>query len=150
MKLLLVLALALLFSGFVPLSVSGEPPPLLLADAPSYPLAGHLEQFVDPSVKLSLADLMTPARSARFTPILGSMNRGYTRDTVWLRFRMARSPLFPEEFYLRLGSPFIGTITAFIQTGDDPAKRDHFIQKRIFLKRRFCARQSQQHERILR
>ena len=121
MKLILCLAFTLLLTGFTAVSGYAEPPPLLLGDAPSYHLAGHLEQFVDPSGKLTLADLLTPARSARFTPIPGNMNRGYTRDAVWLRFRMTRTASFPEDSYLRLGPPFIDTITVFIQAGDDQA-----------------------------
>ena len=123
MKLLLALMVALLLSGLSP-DASHSASPLLLGDAPSYPLAGHLEQLVDPSGTLTLAELLSPATAARFIPIPGAMNRGYTRDTVWLRFRMERTNGFPEDAYLRLSPQYIDTIAVYIQTGakpDDPA-----------------------------
>ena len=123
MKLLLALMLALLLSGLSP-DASHAASTLLLGDAPSYPLAGHLEQLVDPSGRLTLADLLAPATAARFAPIPGAMNRGYTRDTVWLRFRMERTDGFPEDAYLCLGPQYLDTVEVYIQNGanpDDPA-----------------------------
>ena len=122
MKLLWTLLIALFLAGLFPsLGNATPPPPLLLGDAPSYPLAGHLEQLVDPSGKLTLADVLKPTVSSRFKPISGNMNRGYTRDAVWLRFRMERTALFPEQAYLCFGPPFLDTVAVYVQTGADPA-----------------------------
>ena len=120
MKLLWTLLIALFLAGLFP-SLVPAAPPLLLGDAPSYPLAGHLEQLVDPSGKLTLADVLKPTVSSRFKPISGNMNRGYTRDAVWLRFRMERTALFPEQAYLCFGPPFLDTVAVYVQTGADPA-----------------------------
>lgn len=49
MNYLLTLILALLLAGLSPAPALAAAPPLLLGAAPSYPLAGHLEQLVDPS-----------------------------------------------------------------------------------------------------
>ena len=100
MKHLIVLIIALLLTGLSPALGYATPPPLLLGDAQSYSLAGHLEQLDDPGGKLTLADVLTPTMSSRFKPISGYMNRGYTRDAVWLRFKMERTALFPEQAYL--------------------------------------------------
>lgn len=121
MKLLWTLLLALLISGLSPALGNATRPPLLLGDAPSYPLAGHLEQFVDPGGKLTLADVLKPIVSSRFTSIPGNMNRGYTHDAIWLRFRIERTPLFPEQAFLCLAPPFLDTVAVYFQTGADPA-----------------------------
>lgn len=95
---------------------------LLLAGAPSYELSGHLEQYVDPSGKLTLADLLAPATAAHFIPIPGTMNRSYSRDTVWLRFSMIRSAAFPDASWLRLSPPYLDQVTVYLQTGSEPAQ----------------------------
>ena len=48
------------------------------------------------------------------------MNRGYTRDAVWLRFRLLRTATFPEHSYLSLGPPYLDTVAVYI-SGGDPA-----------------------------
>ncbi len=116
MKHLIVLIIALLLTGLSPALGYATPPPLLLGDAQSYSLAGHLEQLDDPGGKLTLADVLTPTMSSRFKPISGYMNRGYTRDAVWLRFKMERTALFPEQAYLCLGPPFLDTVAVYFQT----------------------------------
>ena len=68
--------------------------------------------------------MLAPPTSARFTSIPGAMNRGYTRDTIWLRFRVERTDGFPEDAYLCLGPQYLDTIEVYIQNGanpDDPA-----------------------------
>ena len=119
MKLLLTVLVALLLSGLYPLA-SQAASPLLLVDAPSYPLAGHLEQYVDTTGSMTFADLLSPATAARFTPIPGTMNRGYTRDAVWLRFPAVRTASFPADAYLLLGPQYLDSIAIHIQTGDNP------------------------------
>lgn len=121
MNRLALVLLTLVLSGFLHSSIDAAAAPILLGEAPSYPLAGHQEQLVDPTGKLTLDDLLTPALAARFKPLPGNLNRSYTRDTVWLRFTMQRTALFPEQGYLRLGPQFLDSITIHIQTGSNPA-----------------------------
>ena len=124
MQLLITLAL-LLLCNLAP-GASFAASPLLLGADSSYPLAGHLEQLVDPTGKLTLADVLKPAIAARFTPIPGNMNRGYSRDTVWLRFMMTRSAAFPDHSYLCLGPQFLDTVAVYLQSGDNAADPDAY------------------------
>src|SRR6266571_2319084 len=91
-----VFALLLLF---VPVAGAS---PVVLSTAAHYPLSGHLEMFADPSGRLTLKDVLTPENSARFKPIPGNVNQGYTTDTVWVRFSLLRKAPFSDEVYLRL------------------------------------------------
>ena len=120
MKLFLTLLVKLILTILPPAGHCATAPSLLLGDAPSYSLAGHLEQLVDPGGRLTLADILTPTVSSRFRPIPGNMNRGYTRDAVWLRYKMERSASFPEQGYLCLSPPFLDTVEVYFQTGADP------------------------------
>lgn len=126
MNRLALVLLTLILSAVLQSSIDAAAAPILLGDAPSYPLAGHLEQLVDPAGKLTLGDLLAPKLSARFSPIPGNLNRSYTRDTVWLRFTMQRSATFSEQGYLRLGPQFLDSITIHIQTGSNPADPDDY------------------------
>lgn len=94
--------------------------PLVLSRAPRVNLAGHMEFLVDPSRKLVLEDVLSPAVSRRFIPLSGNLNKSYTRDTVWLRFSIVRELPFPDDAWLRLGPPFLDYVTVYLQTGDDP------------------------------
>ena len=126
MKLLLVILAALLLTGFRPDPTQEAQPQLTLDTAPSYPLAGYLEQLVDPTGKLTLTDAISPAIAHRFTSIPGNMNRGYTRDAVWLRFRMKRTPRFPEQSYLCLGPQYLDRVEVYLQTGDNPTDQSAY------------------------
>jgi len=105
--------------------------PLLLGGSGSYPLAGHLEMFVDPGGKLTLADVVSPGTSGRFTPISGNLNRGYSDDAVWLRFTATRSASFPEEAWLRLGPSYIDFVTLYQQSGENPASPAAYRETRL-------------------
>ena len=131
MKLLFTVMVALLLSGLSPAGLHAIQSPLLMGDASSYPLAGHLEQYVDPSGKMTLADMIAPAAAARFTPLTGNMNRSYTRDTVWLRFRMKRTASFAEDAYLRLGPQYLDTITVYFQDVENPEDPAAYRQIRV-------------------
>jgi len=95
--------------------------PLRLSEDQKVNLEGHWEQLVDPTAKMTLADVIHPDNVARFSPLSGNMNRGYTREAVWLRFFVQRSAAFQELVYLRLGPYFIDRIEIYEQIGDDPA-----------------------------
>lgn len=122
---LLFLAILLLFSAVSP-AVSAELPLLQLDTKSSYPLRGHFEQFIDPTGLMTFADLLNPSASSMFVPISGNMNRSYTHDTVWLRFRVQRTEAFPAQAWLRLTPPYIDQITVYQQAGDDPAQPEAY------------------------
>lgn len=114
------------------LEMTSESVPAVLLDTQSfYPLAGHFEQLIDSTGKLALADILKPEMAARFVPIPGNMNRGYTRDTVWLRFTVQRTAAFPAEARLRLVPPYLDEITVYQQTGSNPVQPSSYRVTRL-------------------
>lgn len=100
--------------------------PLRLSTESQTELAGHLEMLMDSSGKLTLADVLAPQNASRFAAISGDLNRGYTRDTTWLRATISRSDQFPEQSWIRLGPPNIDHITVYLQTGTDPSQASSY------------------------
>ncbi len=124
--------LVLLFGSLlIHASVVVAASPVILDTQHSYHLAGHLERLIDPTGKLTLDDILTPAISSRFIPIPGNMNRGYTSDTVWLRFTVQRTRAFPVDARLRLVPPYLDEITVYQQTGPDPARPSSYRVTRL-------------------
>ncbi len=112
-----ILLLLIIFMGLSFLSARAAVSPVRLNNAPSYDLAGHLEQLADSDGKLLLADVLSPALSLRFKPLQGCL-RGYSRDVVWLRFKLIRSKGFPLHAFLRLLPPNVDNINVYVQSGE--------------------------------
>ncbi|MGD9946980.1 MAG: 7TM-DISM domain-containing protein [Desulfobulbus sp.] len=91
------------------LSTSGQAatPPLLLDTQAQQPLAGHLEQFIDPSGQMTLSQVLAPENSASFVPLAGNMNQGFTSDAVWLRCTLRRGANFPAQAFLTIWPPYL-------------------------------------------
>ncbi len=111
------LLLVMIFTGFAPFFAHAAVSPVLLNNAPSYDLSGHLEQLVDPDGKLLLADVLSPEHSSRFKPLQGYLNKGYSRDVVWLRFKLIRRKGFPLHAFLRLLPSNMDNIKVYAQGG---------------------------------
>ncbi len=111
------LLLVIILIGFSPFLVQASVSPVVLNNAPSYDLSGHLEQLVDPDGKLLLADVLSPAHASRFKPLQGYLNRGYSSDVVWLRFKIIRRKGFPGNAFLRLLPPNVDTVSVYVQSG---------------------------------
>jgi len=64
--------------------------PLVLTDGQgNHPLGLHMELLEDPSGKLSIDDVSSPAFASRFTPSQVAVpNYGYTNSAYWLRMRL--------------------------------------------------------------
>ena len=122
-----VTAIFLLFSP----GSSTAQPPLILSTESEAKLAGHLDLLIDPGGKLTLSDVIVPQNASRFTAIPGYLNRGYTRDTAWLRTRVARSDSFPEQVWLRLGPAYIDIINVYIQNGSDASQPSSYREIRL-------------------
>jgi len=103
------------------LAVSPSPTPLLLSGAGLLPLAGHLEILCDPKGALAFGDVLKGDNGARFKPIPGFLNRGYTSETTWVRFSLRRSPQSDGRFFLRLSPLYLDHVAAWVQTGPDSA-----------------------------
>ncbi len=112
-----ILPIFILLMGFIPLLARAAVSPVVLNNAPSYDLSGHLEQLVDPDGKFFLADVLSPALSSRFKPLHGYLNRGYSSDVVWLRFTIIRHKGFPGNAFLRLLPPNMDNLDLYVQSG---------------------------------
>jgi signal transduction histidine kinase len=69
---------------------SSTPKPVVLTDAQGeYPLGRYLGMLEDPSGKLSIEDVSSPAYDAQFIPSPGEApNYGFTKSTYWVRFHL--------------------------------------------------------------
>lgn len=95
--------------------------PLTLSRHETYSLAGHLEILPDKSGTLTFGDLLAGESAARFKPVSGFLNRGYTPEATWVRFSLTRTPDFPPDFFLRFAPLNLDHVTAWVQTGPEPA-----------------------------
>lgn len=128
---ILNILIIVLFAMLSPTVSPAMSAPLFLAADPSYPLAGHLEQLVDPTGKLTLADVLVPATANRFTSLPGNLSKSYSRDTVWVRFSVIRKDPFPEDAFLRLVPAYLDHVTVYLQTGADPATPSSYREIRL-------------------
>jgi signal transduction histidine kinase len=125
----MALRLAVVLLSFSP--ATGNASPLILSDSPRTSIAGHLEMLVDQGGSLTLKEILTAEKQARFTPIPGFVNRSYTRDTVWVRMILVRTPHFPDHAYLRLWPPYLDTVNVFVQIGEDAASPASYQEFRL-------------------
>lgn len=127
----LTILLVVLFAALLPCISPAATTPLYLTTASSHPLEGHLEYFTDPTGKLTLADILSPTPSVRFTPLAGNLSKSYSRDTVWVRFNVIRAASFPEDAFLRLVPAYLDHVTVYLQTGNDPAAPSSYREIRL-------------------
>lgn len=106
-------------------------PPLFLDTQSSQSLAGHLEQFIDPSGQMTLADVLSPENSDKFVPLAGNMNRGFTQDAVWLRCILRRGMNFPVQAFVSIWPPYLDFVTVYLQTGGHPAEATAYKEWRM-------------------
>ena len=64
------------------------------------PLSGGLEILRDPSGGWRIADVARGAQRSGFAPLEGSVQEGFNRDAVWLRFSLARTVDAPTTAWL--------------------------------------------------
>ncbi len=95
-------------------------PPATVTGGESVSLAGHLEILPDPGGRLTLDNVLSGEAASRFRPIPGFLNRGYTDETTWIRFRVARSLSVSHDLYLGLGPPVLDEVDVHVQTGTNP------------------------------
>ena len=85
--------------------------PLRLDDSQgqaSMPLTGHLEAFYDASGELTQAQVAAAENSARFQPVDGNFNGGFTQQGAWwVRFAIETAPGSSEGWWLHLGVPYV-------------------------------------------
>lgn len=75
-------------------------------------LTGHVYIFIDQKEEWSIQDIVAGKLDARFVEHKGnSLNFGYQRHSVWLRFIVQKS--FDENIYLKIGNPNLDSIVLF-------------------------------------
>ena len=120
---LLMLALGAIGMGKIVQAQGGDStrraPPVTLTDAQDqYSLAPHLELLRDPTQKLTLQDVSSPAFADRFVPNSQSVpNLGITDDAVWVRWRV-RNDSATNEWRLALNEARLGQIALYIPSRD--------------------------------
>ncbi|WP_162850943.1 sensor histidine kinase [Panacagrimonas perspica] len=78
-------------------------------------LAGHLQALHDPDGSLSQAQVSAPEMAERFAPLKANFNGGFTpHGAWWLRFDLQVQPGFAEEWWLRLGVPYVDYVDVWI------------------------------------
>ncbi len=116
-----VMILALSLFILLPGTLHGGARTLLLDEAPSHEISGHLEFYKDPSRKLSFTEILSSKSGHHFQPLSGNLGEGYSRSPVWLRFTVLKTAQFPADVWLRLYPPYLDYLDLYIQHGSDPA-----------------------------
>ncbi len=94
--------------------------PLVIAPPHQISLAGHLENLVDKSGGLTLADILAKPEVDTFEKLPGFVNRGYLAGASWTRFSYTTPTGGPAEWYLRLVPAILDDVRVYVQKGPDP------------------------------
>lgn len=94
----------------------------------------------DPAGQWRIADVSDGARRDGFTPLPGPVQEGFSRDTVWLRFTLARTADAPAQWLLRIRPPRIREATLYAPDG-----RGGFTETPLGDGRAFAAREIPDH-----
>jgi signal transduction histidine kinase len=93
---------------------------LVAAAAPLQPgderrvLGGEVVSYLrDPGGLLSIEELVQPALQQRFMPLQRGLNFGFTRDVIWLRITLQRTPQSPADMRLELTSWVLNDVRFF-------------------------------------
>ena len=79
--------------------------PLILTDAQGqYPLGLHMEILEDPTGKLTIEEVSSPAFASQFTPSQVAVpNYGYTESAYWVRLHLDNETRQVDEWLLEVG-----------------------------------------------
>ncbi|MDM0120021.1 sensor histidine kinase [Variovorax arabinosiphilus] len=80
-------------------------------------LMGALALQNDPSGQWRVEDVSREPQQHGFKPVEGPVEAGYTRDAVWLRFSLARTPNAPSRWLLRLRPARMNEATLYAPDG---------------------------------
>ena len=104
---------------------------IVLQDNRSYTLADHLEILIDPSGHLNFADILSPRLNNEFKPIQGDLRRGYSADSVWVRFELRRFVPYPKDGYLLLAPPILDFVNVYVQDGENANAPFSYIEYHV-------------------
>ena len=94
---------------------AGGPPPVTLEAKGCQPLAGHLE-LLEGRPAATLAEALQAASEGRFQPLAGNVSKGYTAQSVWVRFTL-QVPNDAGESWLEVTPGFLQEITFYSPNG---------------------------------
>jgi signal transduction histidine kinase len=103
-------------------------------------LSRGLEIQRDASGQWRIGDVASGAQQHGFAPLEGPVEEGFSREAVWLRFSLARTPDAPARWLLRLRPPRIHEATLFAPDG-----RGGFVETPLGDARPFSAREIPDH-----
>jgi PAS domain S-box-containing protein len=136
--LILISTLALWIPALAQSADVGGPAPLVLSDARAkYQLGQHMEILEDPTGKLTIQDVSSPAYSDRFVPGQSeSPTFGYSASTYWVRFRLRSESKSSDHWLLEVGFPNIHYVDLYIPAPGE----ERFIAKQSGVLRPFNTR----------
>ena len=115
------LAVAVIFFALLASAAFGAPPSLAqpsLLHAPKLDLAGHMAMLLDPDQNLTLAEVANPANAARFVPLPGNLNQGYSSSAVWLRFTLLRNSDSSKQWWLEVQPAALDYLDLYVPNAD--------------------------------
>ena len=99
----------------LPAAHADESPPLQLATGTLHAsLSGHLALLVDAQGTLPFDRV----RQAEFVPLKEFRSAGYTPDTHWYRFTLARDSDAPQAWILAMGMPMLNEVNVWVGQPD--------------------------------
>src|SRR5512134_3743229 len=104
-------------------ALSGDPSPtgpvVLTDEQGKYPLGLHVEFLEDPSGKLTIAEVSSPAYHAKFIPSQVPVpNYGYTTSVYWVRLDLDNQSRQTDEWLLELGYVNIQYVDLYVPSPD--------------------------------
>ncbi|MGM0453594.1 MAG: 7TM diverse intracellular signaling domain-containing protein, partial [Thermodesulfobacteriota bacterium] len=80
-----------------------------------YNLTRHLDYLEDPSGKLTVDEVASPANAARFRPVhAATPNFGYTDSVYWVRFKVGNHADPADQWRLYMGFQFFNDIRLYL------------------------------------
>ena len=95
--------------------------PVVLGEEGSYSLAPAVSYLRDSSGKMTLADVLQPARQASLQLVGDSTtatNFGLTPDAIWMRVAVRLAPGAPRDWLLQVTYPPLDSVDLYVPNGE--------------------------------
>ncbi|MGJ7543775.1 sensor histidine kinase [Variovorax sp. LT1R16] len=103
-------------------------------------LSGTLEMLRDPQGRWRIADVASDTLRGDFERLEGTLQEGFSRDPVWLRFSLSRAPDAPARWLLRVRPSTLNEVTLYAPDG-----QGGFVQTALGDRRAFAEREIPDH-----
>lgn len=114
-----------------------------IAQAP-VSLTQYFAVLEDPSLSLTLSDVLTPAVASQFKenkPSAAALNYGYSRSAYWLRLALRNESALPRELMLEVSQPSLGSVQLYQGLADGRYQATSTGMTGPFLTRSYANRQ---------